>query len=212
MLITALILFSQITMAQVKKSVPRLSAVKATETVERYLRTENVKNLLESGKSITDDPKIAKHVADTVEARLSGIVTVDNLKLMSLINIDAKLTLAKILELSSVVKDPTANAAEIAEATKALELLLIAGESVKSTAKNREEATANQLKLKSNIEWSEKVASFVNIKGAEKFVADFAIEMEKGKSASEAIAIAGKGKGKNREDITEEQVKNCNKG
>lgn len=212
MLITALILFSQLTMAQAKKAVPRLSAQSSVEAVERSKSYERVAKLLESGKSITDDAKLAKHVADSVEARLSGIVTVDNSKLMNLINIDAKLTLAKIFELSSIVKDSTANTAEKAEATKALELLLIAGESVSSTAKNSMEATANREKLQSNIALSEKVAKLVNIKGAEKFVTDYAVELEKGKSASEAIAIAGKGKGKNREDITEEQVKNCNKG
>ena len=212
MLMTALILFSQLTMAQAKKAVPRLNAQSAVEAVERSKSYERVAKLLESGKSITDDAQLAKHVADSVEARLSGIVTVENSKLMNLINIDAKLTLAKIFELSSVVKDVTANAAEKAEATKALELLLIAGESVNSTAKTSIEAKSNREKLQSNIALSEKVATFVNIKGAEKFVADYAVELEKGKSASEAIVLAGKGKGKNREDITEEQVKNCNKG
>ncbi len=212
MLITALIIFSQLTLAQVKKSVPRLNAQTATEAVERSKSYERVAKLLEAGKSITDDARLAKHVSDSVEARLAGIVSVDNSKLMNLINIDAKLTLAKIFELSSVVKDETANAAEKAEATKALELILIAGDSVNSTAKNKMEAQSNREKLQSNISLSEKVASFVNIKGAEKFVTDYALELEKGKSASEAITLAGKGKGKNREDITEEQVKNCNKG
>ncbi len=212
MLITALILFSQLTLAQARKAVTRLNAERATEGVERSKSYKRVEKLLEAGKSITDDVNLATHVSDSVNARLSGIVTVDKSKLMNLINIDAKLTLAKIFELSSVVKDETANAAEKAEATKALELILIAGAGVNSTAKNKMEAQANREKLQSNISLSEKVATFVNIKGAEKFVADYAMELKKGKSASEAITLAGKGKGKNREDITEEQVKSCNKG
>ena len=212
MLITALILFSQLTLAQARKAVPRLNAKSATEGVERSQSYKRVEKLLEAGKSITDDVNLATHVSDSVNARLSGIVTVDKSKLMNLINIDAKLTLAKIFELSSVVKDETANAAEKAEAAKALELILIAGAGVNSTAKNKMEAQANREKLQSNISLSEKVATFVNIKGAEKFVADYAMELKKGKSASEAITLAGKGKGKNREDITEEQVKSCNKG
>ena len=56
------------------------------------------------------------------------------------------------------------------------------------------------------------MATFVNVKGAEKFVADFIIQLEKGKSVSDAIVTAGKGKGKNGHDITEEQVRNCLKG
>ncbi len=210
-IIIALILISQFSMAQVKK-VPRLTSHSAVEAVEKSKSYERIAKLQAEGKSLTDEPRLAKHVADSVTERLTNIVKVDNQKLMNLISIDAKLTLAKIFELSSVVKDSDSNAAEKAEATKALELLLIAGEGVSSTAKNEVEAQSNRAQLQSNISLSEKVASFVNIKGAEKFVAEYTIQLEKGKSATEAILIAGKGKGKNREDITEEQVKNCSKG
>lgn len=211
-LIVALIIFSQFSFAQVQKKNVRLNAQMATEAIENSASYKRVEKLQAEGKSLSDDPKLAKHIADTVETRLTDIIKLDNQKLMSLINIDAKLTLAKIFELSSVVRDSNANAAEKAEATKALELLFLAGESVKTTAKSAAEATANRALLANNVSLAEKVATFVNVKGAEKFVADFAVQLEKGKTPADAITLAGKGKGKNGQDITEEQVKNCLKG
>ncbi len=212
MLITALIIFSHFSFAQAQKKNVRLTSETATAAVEKSKVYDRVEKMQKEGKSLTDDPKLAKHVADIIGARLTDIVKLDNTKLMSLINIDAKLTFAKIFELSSIVKDPDANAAEKAEATKALELLFLSGESVKSTAKNETEATNNRALLAKNISLSEKVATFVNVKGAEKFVAEFIVQLEKGKSVTDAITIAGKGKGKNGQDITEEQVRNCLKG
>ncbi len=81
-----------------------------------------------------------------------------------------------------------------------------------SAAKNETEATNNRALLAKNIGLSEKVATFVNVKGAEKFVAEFIVQLEKGKSVTDAITIAGKGKGKGGQDITEEQVRSCLKG
>lgn len=213
MLITALIIFSQFSFAQAtaKKNV-RMSSQIASEAVEKSATFKRIEKLQADGKFLTDDPKLAKHVAETVDTRLTDIVKVDSQKLMNLINIDPKLTLAKIFELSSIFNDPNATPAEKAEAKKALELLFVSADGVNSTAKNQAEATSNRELLKSNISLSEKVATFIHIKGAEKFVAEYAVQLEKGKSAVEAISIAGKGKGKNREDITEEQVKNCSKG
>ncbi len=212
MLITALIIFSQFSFAQAQKKNVRLTHETATEAVEKSKSYERIKKLQAEGKSLTDDPTLAKHVVDTVEKRLTDIVKVDSLELMSLINIDAKLTLSKIFELSSVVADPNANAAEKAEATKALELILLAGKSVKSTAKNEAEASSNRALLAKNISLSEKVATFVNVKGAEEFVAAYIIQVRSGASVSKAIEVAGIGKGKNKTNITEEQVSTCLKG
>lgn len=212
MLITTLIIFSQFSFAQAQKKNVRLTHETATEAVEKSKSYERIKKLQAEGKSLTDDPTLAKHVVDTVEKRLTDIVKVDSLELMSLINIDAKLTLSKIFELSSVVADPNANAAEKAEATKALELILLAGKSVKSTAKNEAEASSNRALLAKNISLSEKVATFVNVKGAEEFVAAYIIQVRSGASVSKAIEVAGIGKGKNKTNITEEQVSTCLKG
>ncbi len=218
MLITALIIFSQFSFAQAQKKNVRLTSETATEAVEKSKIYERVDKMQKEGRSLTDDPKLAKHVADIIGARLTDIVNLDNTKLMNLININAKLTFSKIFELSSVVQDPNANAAEKAEATKALELLFLSGESVKVTVQSvdketaKKEAAANKELLAKNVSLAEKVATFVNVKGAEKFVAEFIVQLEKGKSVSDAIVTAGKGKGKNGQDITEEQVRNCLKG
>ena len=160
MLITTLIIFSQFSFAQAQKKNVRLTHETATEAVEKSKSYERIKKLQAEGKSLTDDPTLAKHVVDTVEKRLTDIVKVDSLELMSLINIDAKLTLSKIFELSSVVADPNANAAEKAEATKALELILLAGKSVKSTAKNEAEASSKLGNARSVRQFANKLAEY----------------------------------------------------
>ena len=211
MILTTLIVISQVGFAKVRESA-RVNFDTAIESVEKSASFKKIEKLKEKGEPITNDPKLALHVEKTVEARLKDIVAFDNAKLMNLIGIDAKLTLAKIFELSSIVTDPNANKAEIAEATKALELLFLAGDSVKMTFKNKTEENAGKKTFAENVELSEKVASFVNVKGAEKFVVEFKVQLEMGKTASQAITTAGKGAGKNKEDITEEQIRNCKKG
>lgn len=209
MMIAALIVFSQLALA---KPIERMTHRAAVEAVESSTSYKQIERLHAEGKFLTDDPKLAGHITKSVETRIADIIKFDNEKLMNLINIDPKLTLAKIYELSSIAKDTNSNTAERAEATKALELMFLSGQSVRSTAKNAAEAQANRKLLSENLASAEKVASFVNIKGTEKFIADFALELEKGKTAKDAITIAGKGKGKDGKDITEEQVRNCNKG
>ena len=201
MIITALLLISQLSFAAAE--VTRLSREQAQTRVEKSQVYKQMEKTLAEGKSLTDDPALAGRINQVLDLTLKDVVSVNNSKLMNLLNVDAKLTMSEVARLASIVKDKNSNAQEVEAAKKAIELMVLSGNNINTTARNAAEAKAQKEQLVLAVEMADKVAHFNYNPAAKEFQKAYESALETGKSVKDAIRDAGKGK------ITEEELRKC---
>ncbi len=201
MILTAILVMSQ--MAFAATEVKRLSQEQAQARIEGSQIYKSMEKKIKEGKSLTEDAVLAGRIGQMLDLTLKDVVTVDNAKIMNLLNADAKATMTELARLASIAKDKNSNEKEIALAKKSIELLVLAGNNINTTAKNEKEAIEQKQHLALAIEMSGKVVNFSYNPAAVEFQKAFESALEQGKSVKDAIKIAGKGK------ITEEELRKC---
>lgn len=202
MILMALLLVSQLTYAATAE-VTRLSREQAQTRVEKSQVYKQMEKTLSEGKSLTDDPTLAGRINQVLDLTLKDVVSVNNSKLMNLLNVDAKSTMSEVARLASIAKDKNSNAGEIEAAKKAIELMVLSGNNINTTAKNAAEAKVQKEQLALAIEMADKVAHFNYNPAAKEFQKAYESALDSGKSVKDAIRDAGKGK------ITEEELRKC---
>lgn len=201
MMLMAILVFSQFAFSAAE--ITRLSREQAQSRVEGSQVYKQMEKAIAEGKSLTADPVLAGRIQQVLDLTLKNVVTVNNSKIMNLLNVDAKMTMSEIARLASIAKDKNSNAQEVAAAKKAIELIVLAGNNIDTIVKNSTEAKVQKDHLTLAIEMADKVAHFNYNSAAKDFQKAFESALESGKSVKEAIKIAGKDK------ITEEDLRKC---